>query len=190
MCCFRTNMHAIKLDLISLATSTLPSDSSRLLGIVCSLTNPGGAGSPVLLFFHLLLPLSSSSISSAPSSRYYHSVVVNGKLRQLARSAAVGDNHWGACIQGLGEGGVERERSICCGGARGTAASRVPAESQSESDPDTPLFAVRAEMNENTKQWVNRPNQAHYQSKKGGYIQCEPAFRILGVNPFKQSNTK
>lgn len=143
-------MYAIKLDLISLATSTPLSDSWLLLGIVCRLTNPGGAGSLVLLFFHLLLPLS-SSFSSAPSSRSHHSVVVNGKLSQLARPAAVGDNHWGACIQGLGEGGVESERSICCGGARGTAASRVPAESQSESDPDTPLFALRAEMNENTK---------------------------------------
>lgn len=142
-------MYAVKLDLISLATSTPLSDSGLLLGIVCRLTNP--EGSLVLLFFHLLLPLSSSSFSSAPSSSYYHSVVVNVKLSQLARPAAVGDNHRGACIQGLGEGGVERERSICCGGARGTAASRVPAESQSESDPDTPLFALRAEMNENTK---------------------------------------
>lgn len=79
---------------------------------------------------------------------------VNGKLLDSLSSPAVGNNHWGACIQELvggGGGGGERERSICCSGARGTAVSGPPAGSQSESDPHAPLFTLRAEMNENTK---------------------------------------
>lgn len=76
---------------------------------------------------------------------------VNGKLLgQLARSPVAGYNQWGACVAAVEGGGGKRERSICCGGARGTAASGGPAGSQSESDPDAPLFALRAEMNENT----------------------------------------
>ncbi|KAG8011806.1 hypothetical protein GBF38_004158, partial [Nibea albiflora] len=53
-------------------------------------------------------------------------LTVNSSVNSLALSPAVGNNHWGACIQELvaveGGGGGERERSICCGGgARGGA---------------------------------------------------------------------
>lgn len=57
----------------------------------------------------------------------------------------------------------------------------VPVGSQSVSDPDTPLFALRAGMNENTKT-MGEPTERKVtaperQSSLG--IQGKPTFRIL-----------
>lgn len=96
-----------------------------------------GEGYPVLLFFHLLLllPLSPPSLRSS----LLWPIAMNSNVRQTAR--LFGNNQWHSCIQDSA-----RRPSVAA------ELAGVPAVSQSESDPDAPLFAQWEEMNEGA-QW-------------------------------------
>lgn len=118
----RYNSTHIIISLLSYTDATvwfLPSFEDRLS------PNPGDAGSRIFLFFHVVLPLSSSPCYGDSTVRY------RKLIGELACCAAFGNHPRGrrvrACIHDLGgEGGGQREGSICCGWARGTAASGGP----------------------------------------------------------------
>lgn len=94
-----------------------------------------GEGYPVLLFLPLLLlPL------SPPSLRFSlpWPITMNSNVRQTAHLS--GNNQWHSCIQDSA-----RRPSVAA------ELAGVPAASQSESDPDAPLFAQSEEMNEDAQ---------------------------------------
>lgn len=127
-----------------LATWTPLYDSCPLLEILFRLTKPGDAGSPVLL--PLLLLFFPSTTTRLSVKKGLNSSVNSLALLPLEQSL-------GLVHPGGGGGGRRRARAIhlLWRSSRHSSVRGAPAGSQSDGDPDAPLFALRAEMNENTK---------------------------------------